>query len=672
MRRNRLWTGIFFAVVALTLVSAATLDRLSNYSPFDKRHYLTSEQIAFVRPGLQLEVQDVAIADDGTVQVTFTLADDRGLPLDLDGVFTPGPIRARFILASIPAESNQWVAYTTRVQTSPITGDSALQPTNGGGSFEEIADGTYIFTFDFRLPAGYDRTATHGVGIYSDRDLSEFGLERQVDNDVIEFVPDGSEVLKVRDVVRTTACNQCHDPLALHGGVRRATQLCVMCHNDGVIDPDTGNTVDMKVMIHKIHRGEDLPSVQDGTPYQIIGFRQSVHDYSEVVFPQDVRNCDSCHDPDATQSMAYILRPTRAACGSCHDDVNFATGENHPGGPALSDNFCANCHFPEGEFEFDASVIGAHTIPANSRQLEGINIEFTDVTGTGPGESPTVFFTLKNNAGESIDPASMRSLNLRLAGPSDDYSFLASESAVEGSVPAGEGFMYSFTAAIPDDAEGSFAVAAESTRNVLLNAGTVEEFTHREASDNPVFYFGVTDAEPFARRVNVMDQKCESCHKDLALHGSQRHNATAYCQMCHQTAADDSRFREEGTPRTIDFKFLIHRIHRGEELTRDYTVLGFRGTPHNYNNLLFPGDLRNCAKCHENDSYEIPSQGILPTLDGNEFFSPIAPNAAACLGCHDSAAAAAHAFLNIAPFAEACAACHGPNSEFSVARVHSR
>ena len=40
--------------------------------------------------------------------------------------------------------------------------------------------------------------------------------------------------------------------------------------------------------------------------------------------------------------------------------------------------------------------------------------------------------------------------------------------------------------------------------------------------------------------------------------------------------------------------------------------------------------------------------------------TPQQPTAAACLGCHDSQSAAAHAFVNTAPFGEACAACHGP------------
>ena len=51
----------------------------------------------------------------------------------------------------------------------------------------------------------------------------------------------------------------------------------------------------MKVMVHKIHRGENLPSVKAGTPYKIIGHNQSVADYSEVAYPQQINRCTTCH-----------------------------------------------------------------------------------------------------------------------------------------------------------------------------------------------------------------------------------------------------------------------------------------------------------------------------------------------------------------------------------------
>lgn len=672
IRIRKVAIGLILGAGLIGLATAAL--RNLDYSPFDKRNYLTSEQIAFIRPGLQVEIQGVNVAADRSVSTVFKVTDDRGLPLDLDGVFTPGPISISFVLAYIPQDHTQYRAYTTRVQTSPITGESAVQPTaDSGGSFAKVEDGVYRYTFGTSLPEDYDPEATHSVGFYARRDLSEFELGNHDADGVVDFIPGGGEVMQVRDVVTTEACNSCHDPLTAHGR-RHSVELCVTCHYDGVEDPDTGESVDFKVMVHKIHRGEHLPSVEAGEPYEIIGFQQSVHDYSNVVLPQDIRNCDTCHTDQASQSAAYLLRPTRATCGSCHDDVNFATGENHVGGAVLSDRFCSNCHFPEGELEFDASIKGAHTVPTQSAQLEGVNIEILDVTNAGPGLAPSVLFSIENDDGELISPGDLDFLNLLLTGPTEDYGFLQSESALEDAVPMGDAYAYEFSSTIPEDATGSFSLGAEAYRNVLLNAGTTSEMSVRETAENPVFYFPVTDAEPVPRRMVVADEKCEACHQNLALHGTIRHNATEYCQMCHNPLADDSPFRpeEELPARSIDFKLMIHRIHMGEELTRDYTLIGFRGSVINFNEVRYPGDLRNCETCHVDDSYNAPAGGVLDTITPNEFFSPMPPTSTACLGCHDTRDAAAHAFLGIAPFGESCASCHGEAREFSVARVHAR
>ena len=141
-----------------------------------------------------------------------------------------------------------------------------------------------------------------------------------------------------------------------------------MCHTPQTTEPNTGNTVDFKVMIHKIHMGSQLPSVKAGKPYQI-GGGANPSDWSTVVFPSDPRRCESCHDPKsgAAQADAWLKNPSRAACGSCHDNVNFATGENHVNLPQVTDNQCANCHIPQGELEFDASIQGAHMIPQRVR-----------------------------------------------------------------------------------------------------------------------------------------------------------------------------------------------------------------------------------------------------------------------------------------------------------------
>ena len=107
---------------------------------------------------------------------------------------------------------------------------------------------------------------THTIGIYGNRNLSEFDLGTNYASTTFNFVPNGSAVTTVRDVIRTSSCNKCHDQLSSHGGSRRGIEMCNLCHTPQTLDPDTGNTVDLKVMIHKIHMGSQLPSVKAGTP----------------------------------------------------------------------------------------------------------------------------------------------------------------------------------------------------------------------------------------------------------------------------------------------------------------------------------------------------------------------------------------------------------------------
>jgi len=672
---------VAFLLVVLVGLSAATINQLQ-FSKLDKRHYLTDEQIAFIRPGLVLTVQDLSVSADRSVSVTYKITDPKGLPLDRDGVFTPGAVNTAFTLAYIPNDQDQYVPLTVRTQKSPITNVSAVQGTSeNNGTTEKIADGVYKYTLRTKLPEGFDATATHSVGLVFYRTLSEFGLADDIANEVVNFRPDGGEVAKVREVVTTDSCLKCHDneTFGFHShGARQTMEVCVLCHTDALIDPDTGGNVGMITMTHKIHRGKDLPSVVAGTPYQIIGNAQSVHDYSEVGLPQDIRNCEVCHDQttDAVQKEAYLLRPTRAACGSCHDDVNFASGLNHANGlPQSSDNRCANCHWPEADMEFDASIKGAHTVPAQSAQLPGIVAEFIEITNTAPGQNPVVKFRVKNNAGQPYIPTELRALTLVIAGPTTDYKTLIRESAMADSVASGDALTYTFKAPIPADAQGSFVLAFEGSQNVVLNPGTTKEMTQRQTIQEHVLHtFAVTDATPVERRVVVADEKCDSCHGNLMFHGGNRQNPQ-YCITCHYPAATDAAMRTDATlpAETIDMKFMIHRIHMGEELTREFTLYGNGRTPHTYNEVLYPASRANCEKCHEPGTYNVPSPGIEKTaVSTREFYTPIPPNSSACLGCHDTLDAAAHTYLNTAPFGESCGTCHGENADFAVAKVHAQ
>jgi OmcA/MtrC family decaheme c-type cytochrome len=211
---------------------------------------------------------------------------------------------------------------------------------------------------------------------------------------------------------------------------------------------------------------------------------------------------------------------------------------------------------------------------------------------------------------------------------------------------------------------------------VTLDPAPPDGATVTESAFNPVFYAAVTDAESTPRRQVVDIANCNRCHDALALHGGFRKN-TEMCVICHNPNGDDSARRQsdQGAPESIDFKRMIHRIHTGEELSQDFTIIGFGGSVNNFNDVRFPGDRRDCATCHVNDSQQLLEEtpsGWLPTVTLRDYFTPQQHYTAACLGCHDTRPAAAHAFQMTAPFGESCFVCHGPGGDFAVDRVHAR
>ena len=198
-----------------------------------------------------------------------------------------------------------------------------------------------------------------------------------------------------------------------------------MCHTPQTVDPNTGNTVDFKVFIHKLHVGSSLPSVVAGKPYQIIS-SFGTSDFSTVVYPADVQRCATCHTASSGATRrrpSFMTNPTAAACGSCHDNVNLATGVNHAGGPQPDDTQCATCHIPQGELPFDASIIGGHTVPTDSTLLSGINVTITKVSATAAGQAPAVTFTVNDNTGAAVPLSSLGSFSFTMAGPTTDYGY---------------------------------------------------------------------------------------------------------------------------------------------------------------------------------------------------------------------------------------------------------
>ncbi len=668
-------------VLALTFVVGSTLlfsrSERPVFTPRDKAFYADSALVNFVRPGLKVQIVRASIANDGTVQVRFKLTDLKGLPLDISGVTTPGAVSTRFVIGTIPAGQKQYISYLTRKQTSP-SGVSATQATSdSGGTYAKVGDGEYTYTFKGKAPASFDKHATHSIGMWGARDLSEFDLDTVTNyaSDIYDWVPDGSPVTVTRDVVRNETCNKCHDILQAHDE-RRDVRLCVICHTPQSTDPDTGNTVDMAVFIHKIHMGAELPSVQAGHPYQIIGFQQSVADYSTVAFPADARNCTFCHDQasGAKQATAY-LKPTMAACGSCHDNVNFATGENHANLPQISDNQCANCHVPEGELEFDVSIKGAHTIPRFSKSLPGTVYDIKKVENAGPGKSPTITFTVTDKAGHAVDISKVTRLSLVVGGPTTDYSSYFSEDVRKATAAGTATWTWTTTNKLPANAKGTYSVGIEGYNNVTLLPGTKKEQVVRDAGVNKVLPFSVDGSDVQPRREAVDLAKCNNCHFNLSLHGDNR-NRIEQCVICHNPNESDvsTRPADQKPSQTVQFAYMIHRIHTGDEGTQEYTVYGRGGSKNDFSEVRYPGDRRNCGTCHVDGAEDLPlAPGLLNVKSERTPLNPMGPATATCTGCHTDIATASHALSNTTEkLGEACAACHSSTSEFSVSKVHAR
>lgn len=651
-----------------------------------------------------MTITSVAIDETRRAVVDFTLEDGDGNPIalsDLDG-------DPRFILAVVEVDAasghSSYRAYTTRtvkgadylldgVTTAPALATATQPSTDSGGSLATIDSGIYCYTFGTVLPAGYDRNARHTVGAYVTREGRRF-----VSNPIFHFVPSGGVAPATREVVLTANCNECHNPIEAHGGSRREIGLCILCHTGQGRDPETGQSIEMSAMIHRIHYGEHLSK----KPYYIVGHGQEPADFSDVVFPQDVRGCTKCHK-DGGDSINWMDAPSRAACGGCHDDVDFETGENHFDGLAMpNDQFCSTCH--RGSIalplnpEFDKSVPGAHVIPYESSKNPRLRLTITDVQGMTAGGQPHVRFTIADKDGP-VDIADLDRVAIAFAGPTGDYAQLISLShlfTIQGSGSKGtltengdgdytyvpEGYM------IPDEAVGTWSIGMEA-RTKAIQAGPE---SIRFGANNPIVDIDLQSGTlgggaPVARRTIVDEAKCDRCHGDLLLHGNLR-TEVAYCLMCHNPWGTDESRRPgvdavTNPPESIDFKHLVHRIHRGRELANPFTIYGYGGSENNFNHVVFPGNIRDCESCHESGTQLLPvaatASPVVVNIEGVPVphdFAIRGPATAACIGCHDSRDAAVHAQLNsiirnVDDWGEACATCHGEDREYAVSEAHA-
>jgi OmcA/MtrC family decaheme c-type cytochrome len=655
-------------------------------------------------------ITSVTIPEDGRPVVEWQLTDGNGVAIiDLEGD------NVRFTLAKLQASelgnlTGTWQSYVNRIEEAGSVGpgtEDKLQgtyerfdpdvPPDETGEFSNNRDGTYSYRMLFNiseidpdieaqadaegLDLSYEADRTHRVAMQFD------GNDNTTANPYYDWEPaSGARPPDVfsMDIAATENCNACHDPLGIHGGNRREVEYCVTCHNPGSTDANSGNTVDMKVMIHKIHMGRDLPSVIAGGEYVIWGFRDSEHNYSNLAYPgrpEHIGVCVNCHVGSGTVGDRDDLEvtshgdnwaqvPSGAVCGSCHESEG---AQRHIGGQEDAD--CASCHSTGG---FAGSVEASHVIPTWEAAETQFAASVVDVDNSSPGQNPVVTFRIDNPAtGEPWDiindpaftsPESR--LAVGIAWDTVDYNNVGNQgenaSQVQvnpvpgegnpGATPNGDG-SYSITMPVPIPGTATGSGAATIEGHPALDVDEDSEGLEEIPMTNVHAYFSIDEADGNAserREQGDLDQ-CLACHGKLSLHGGNRNDDLASCVTCHNPRNTDRRVREIETceqppdgkqEESIDFKTMVHGIHAAAMRENPLTIVGFRCfTTYVYDeeNVHFPGNLANCATCHTAGGSSLPlAEGVLAsTIDtGSDRADPsddtvVTPISAVCSSCHD-------------------------------------
>jgi len=437
---SRLWCRrlVGCSVLAMTLVVAGCGDDGNDGAPGPAGPPGPPGPSGASATELTVTVDSVTIASPPVVNFTVTNQDGAAYTGIADGDLRFN-IAKLIPAAASPHGTSQWQNYIVSASGGAMRGSQERfrgRPDDVWGELVNNGDGTYTYTFETDItnaPCPAPCTEADGTPL----DLSyQPGFTHRVSiqqgnsalpqaNAVYDFVPSGGAVSEERLIVKTANCNECHDKITAHGS-RFETKLCVTCHNPGSwADADT--TVDFKVMIHKIHRSPEINGEQ--LPHN--DYAVGSHDFHDIVFPQDTRNCTKCHDgtdPETPQGDAWQT-PNMAACGSCHDDVDFSQGVagGHPGGVVTDNSQCGFCHKDGGPFG-DLTVAETHTVPGKAeRALFQFNI--LEVCGAAvdadpvcpPTTNPTITFSVTDPSGATTHEYG-NAYNVRSDGTDQEFT----------------------------------------------------------------------------------------------------------------------------------------------------------------------------------------------------------------------------------------------------------
>lgn len=284
--------------------------------------------------------------------------------------------------------------YTFALDISAVKGlvDAAVPPVAGDYNMKDLGDLTY----------NPNRTHRVVVAITSKKsvDTWDYPLLATYER-VIDFVPATGKVAadeSKREIISRDLCLKCHSGSArftAHHGTRQNPQFCVICHteqikvghheapratNDNttlmpepILDANgvqetneaggpavlgthvvNGSAVaSFTAFMHRIHMGKKL--TLKGYDYNDMGALVPSMSFGDNASNPRCANCHAAATAATPQGDNWKKIPSRAACGSCHDGVDFVNagttthqGALGDGGQQTSDNLCASCHAAPG------------------------------------------------------------------------------------------------------------------------------------------------------------------------------------------------------------------------------------------------------------------------------------------------------------------------------------
>jgi OmcA/MtrC family decaheme c-type cytochrome len=511
----------------------------------------------------------------------------------------------------VPALASAWQATTDGKQTDPaqLAAQLVYNP-----------DGYYTYTFKTDITqlaqtnnVVFEPTRTHRVAIQLSY-KNAAGATVLV-NPYFDFTIDAngnsvpvSDSTKTRKMVDVASCNNCHDKLSLHGGGRVDPQFCVMCHNPGTIDANSGNVLTLSTMVHKIHAGKLLASqlAAGGEDYTIWGYQDSVHSYADVGFPQDLRNCSKCHtgaNPATPQGDNWKSKPSKEACLTCHasnsgsawDGLHsIVAGQFFPTptpAKSLPNSECVRCHGA-------GSVVGSDRVHFNQAETNAakykMNIQsvaFND-TADHKGRSVAVTYFLSDptngnaaynlvtsdctgvgtaslSCGSSAKFGNLR-FNLGYQNMVGQSALTTEYSAYNNGGNGATAYAYlgkndgsnHYTLSIPLPDDSATAVATGTAR--VITVGQVKEPLLRVTWS--------TDPRPPVVPTVLIDTPVQHTYSELALSGTLQARrtvvATEKCNVCHSTLGSASGSNtlptafHSGARNTVEACIVCHDANR--------------------------------------------------------------------------------------------------------------